>query len=138
MTINSQFTKALMTLGAACTTLLLGGCWHCEECEEIPPEMDIVYSWNIPSSDADCPKVPVETFYTDSTPGSPDLDGGTGIVDRDGGTGIVDRGGAFVTTYCYRKCAGTEVPTGPTIVDWHNPSDFVVAYRGCKSIDPGD
>jgi hypothetical protein len=98
--------------------------------------MDIVYSWNIPSSDADCPKDPVETFYTNSTPGSPDLDYGTGIVDRDAGTGIVDRDGTFVTTYCLRKCEGTEEPTGPTIVDWHNTGDFVVAYRNCKSESP--
>lgn len=118
--------KTLITIGTIGATLLLAGCLHDDDCKC----KDIMYDFDIPTDQADCP---ADTIFTQSVPGSSDLDGGTGIIDRDGGTGIIDRDNNFITDYCYEECKAGETPTGPTIVKWNDSknSNVVVADRKC-------
>ena len=120
-------TRHLAVLTGAALTVTLTGCWH-----DCPYEdADIVYSWEIPESQADCPS---GTEYRDSaTAASGILDGGASIVDRDGGATIVDRDGNPVKQHCYRPCADGEMPVGKTIVDWQHNGDFVVGYQICTA-----
>ena len=123
--------KKLMVLGVACTTIALGGC--CQWCNdpdcEICDDRDVVYAFNIPESQADCP---VGTEYVDVTepitiPGL----GGSGIVDR-GGSGIVDRDNLPVEQFCYKACPIGEVPLDEDAnVDWNNSSEFIVGESFC-------
>lgn len=115
-----------LVIGAA-LTLIIGGCKH--SCPDCPEQKDVVYEYDIPQSQDDCP---VDTiFMVDTVEEDPDNDGGTGIVDRDGGTGIVDRDGDFVVQFCFHPCGGDEVPVGPTTMKWDGVSGFVEAYRVC-------
>lgn len=124
MSEKNNILKKLTVGSIVGSFVVLGGCCCLGE--------DVCYSWDIPESQADCP---TGTQFMQSVPGDSDLDGGPGIVDRDGGPGIVDRDGNFITDYCLKPCEGSEVPTGPTIIDWHNPNDHVVAYRRCVDSD---
>lgn len=112
--------------------LVLAGCeceCECGCCESGGSDFDIVYEWNIPQSQADCPE---DTIYTESTPGGPDLDGLPGIVDRDGGPSIVDRDGDYISQYCLIPCDEGQTASGPVVLEFHNPGGHVVASRRCE------
>ena len=128
-------TRLLLMTSAMAATMLLGGCN--DDCDDCPPQKEVVYAWDIPKSQDDCA---AGTIFTDtSDEGGGDQGGGTGIVDRDGGTGIVDRDNNFVQQYCLQPCVGDEVPSGSTIMAWDNPNNFVEAYRHrCESPSDGE
>ena len=119
--------SVLALLIAAALTLFIGGCK--QSCPTCPEQKDVVYEFDIPQSQDDCPAETI--FMEDSEDGDPDNDGGTGIVDRDGGTGIVDRDEDLVLQFCFHPCGGDEEPVGPTTMKWDGASGFVEAYRVC-------
>lgn len=105
---------------ATASVMGLTGCCECR---------DVMYGWNAPESQADCPD---GTVYRDeATDETGEQNGGSSIVDRNGGSGIVDRWGEPVKQHCYKECASGETPVGHTIIDWHNDGDVVVAGQIC-------
>ncbi len=130
---KNTLTRLLAFLAAAAIPLALSGCKHkCPDCEF--DDDDIVYSWKIPTSQADCDSMGGDLVYrSEATADDGSLDGGASIVDRDGGASIVDRDGNPVKQHCYRECADGETPQGKTIVDWHNTGEFIVGYQRCTT-----
>jgi hypothetical protein len=127
LTMHKKKPAIFIGLGA---TLFLAGCdCKCECCDTGGVDADIVYAWDIPQSQADCPE---NTIYMDSVPGGPDLDGMPGIVDRDGGPSIVDRDGDYVTQYCLIPCDEGQTTSGPVVIEFHHPGGHIVASRRCE------
>ena len=81
-------TRLLAILTAAGLTIGLAGCKHnCPECPHA--DDDIIYSWKIPTSEADCDSIDPDLEYRDeATADDGSLDGGASIVDRDGGAAL--------------------------------------------------
>ena len=102
--------------GVAIALFGIGGC-----CK------DIVYAWDIPETEADCP---VNTKFVSAPSYSVDHDGGPGIIDRDSGTGIIDRDEEFVTAYCLQVCPDDKYD-GKPVLDIHNKHEMVEAKRRC-------
>jgi hypothetical protein len=128
--MKNMLTRLFSVLMLAGLVSGLTGC--CTFCSLVK---DITYSWDVPNSQADCGPAPANGGlyeFKDSTPFSPDLDGGPGIVNRDGGPGIVRRDGGNVTKYCLKTCPAGQVHAGPPLVDIHNTTNFVRAERRCQ------
>ena len=127
MTNRNRLIKTLVMLGAAFTSLALAGC--CQFCGSTGPERDIVYAFDIPADQDDCPD---GTVFMD-VEGEDGVDnlGGSGIVDR-GGSGIVDRDGNPIEQFCYEPCVLGEEPVNNDIFTiWNFPSQYIVASSIC-------
>jgi hypothetical protein len=131
MSGENRIVRKLMVLAGAFGTLVLAGC--CQYCNLPEADRDIVYAFDIPTSQADCPAGTTFMDVSENT-GSEDL-GGSGIVDR-GGSGIVDRNGQQVQQFCYEACPTGENTIGPDVyTDWNNSSNFIVAKSKCELPD---
>ena len=146
--------RILLPLTAGGLVLLLTGC--CKFCDagnccpeqtcpdpEICPDpvtcpktsdcdKDIVYAFDIPESQDDCP----EGTTFDVVPEGEIVDpqsGGGGVVDRSGGGGVVDRDNNFVGAWCQVDCltGNTDEDANPEI-EWNYGASVVVASRTCN------
>lgn len=136
----SRYGRILLSFAMLFVVLLLSGCCDfcnreaevietdpctaAAECDDCVCGKDIVYAFNTPETEADCPS------------GMELRSGGAGVVERDGGAGVVERDGTPVISYCIEACPPGEVESeGAPEIDWTAESDVVVAISDCLPTD---
>lgn len=94
---------------------------------------DVVYAFNIPTRQADCP---ANTTLNELEPDDvvDPQSGGGGVVERSGGGGVVDRQDNFIAAWCQPNCPtgqSADESANPTM-EWNYDSDFLVASKPCN------
>jgi hypothetical protein len=141
------YGRLLLTLVLVSTVVLLSGC-----CSTFCYK-DVVYQFDIPSKDKDCPRSTTYTVmdWQTNRPGCPSedtqsasivvRDGGAGIIDRDGGAGIIDRDECDIRRFCdASRCSNGVEPNSPVFIDWDTSASrkVLVAKRNCVDSQGSD
>jgi hypothetical protein len=134
------YSRLLLSFAVIATVLGLAGCYRCCDqpvtvncnCDSTAG-YDVVYAFNIPESDADCPDGTHFETKAGGDDGTGGYSGGGGVVDRSGGGGVVDRDGNPILAWCEIDCAPGETVDefSEPIIVWDPSYDVVVVERIC-------
>lgn len=148
--------RLLQTMSLVVVTLMFAGCCSmpdlkkcCKKKGFVKP-MDVMYAFNVPTSEADCDSIDVDYEFVDLEEEDKEREGGAGIVDRDGGAGIVERdprdggsgiidrnSGDLVFKYCdFDPCdPETQTLIEGVYVDLEksHATGYVIASNSCRS-----